>query len=323
MILVSQGFPVPPGVPPTYENITQVWVCRDGHWDYGGTLFELPLRPDASSVEVPEGTQATMTGTYASDASLVTFSSSIGTAVPETGSTWSWSFTPDDGPDSQQVTVTSTAEGRQITTAFELDVTNVAPTATVLTPSTPLALVGQPVTFDGVATDPSAADTAAGFSWDVSGGNPQAFDTCGQHTVTGTAADKDGGVSDPITSSPVNVVTAALGAPIVAGSRNVVQAGRVIPVRLTVGCGTSTMSGLAPTITLLSGDVDPQTSTDDPASVVPAVTTSAADSSGVMRDVGGSYHYNLQVPQAPSGSQFTIRVRPAGGGFVQAVLEVR
>lgn len=323
MILVSLGFPVPPGVPPTTENITQVWICQDGHWTYGGTLFELPLRPDAPSVEVPEGTRATMTGTYASDAALVTFASSVGTAAPETDSTWSWSFTPDDGPTSQQVTVTSTAGDRQVTTAFALDVTNVAPTATALTPATALALVGQPVTFTGTATDPSQADTAAGFTWDVSGGNPRSFDTCGEHTVSGTATDKDGGVSDAITSGAVNVVTAAFGAPLVAGSRNVVQAGRVVPVRLSVGCGTSTVSGLAPTITLLSGDVDPATSADDPASLVPAVSTSAADSSGVMREVGGGYLYNLTVPSAPSGSKFTVRVRPAGEAMIQAVLEVR
>jgi hypothetical protein len=326
VIVVSTGFPVPPGVPPSSDGSTSIWYCDGGHWVYGGTVaFQPPLRADAPSVEVPEGTTATMTGTYANDdASLVTFSSSIGTATPDTESTWSWSATPDDGSaDTQQVLITSTDGDKQVTASFELDVTNVAPTATALTPSTTVALVGQPVTFTGTATDPSNADTAAGFSWDVSGGSTQSFDACGRYTVNGTATDKDSGVSDPITSGPVNIVAAGLEAPIVAGSRNVVQAGRVVPVRLTVGCGTTTLSGLSPAITLLSGDVDPDTSSDDPATLVPVVSASAADASGVMREVGGSYLYNLKVPQAPSGSRFTIRVRPVSGAVVQAVLEVR
>jgi hypothetical protein len=34
--------------------------------------------------------------------------------------------------------------------------------------------------------------------------------------------------------------------------------------------------------------------------------------------------FDLEIPQAASGTKFTVRVRPfGGGGFVQAVLEVR
>ena len=94
-------------------------------------------------------------------------------------------------------------------------ISNVAPTVTAVTPSSPNAIVGQPVTFTGTATDPSAPDTAAGFTWAFDAGsgfgafgsNPfvTSFAACGTYTVSAEARDKDGGVSSPFSAAPVQV----------------------------------------------------------------------------------------------------------------------
>lgn len=304
---------------------SNVYMCVGGHWIWAGTALEIGLRvlPDDVSVSVAEGSPATMTGTYAGagEGVPVNLDASVGVVTTAPDGTWSWTDTPDDGPGSVPVTITATAGDQQAIAAFDLVVTNVAPTATALVPAAPIALVGQPVTFAGTATDPSAADTAAGFSWTFD--DPATFDSCGSHTVEATATDKDGGVSAPVTSTSVEVVDASFSTPLVAGARNLVRGGQVVPVRVVVGCDGTALEGLAPTVTLITGDVDPETADDDPTLVVPAADA-VGDTTGVMREVEGGYLYNLRVPTGPSGTLYTIRVRPAAGaGPVSAVLQVR
>ena len=182
--------------------------------------------------------------------------------------------------------MTASADGKEASTPFDLHITNLPPTVTSLVPSPTVALVGQPVTFAGTATDPSASDTAAGFTWSA---GQASFDNCGSHTVTGTATDKDGGVSEPFTSAAVQVVEASFRAPLTAGARNVVKAGQVVPVKVTVGCDGTNIAGLAPSIRLLTGDVDPETRSDDPALLVPA-SVSASDS------LRGDAHHRRRLP---------------------------
>ena len=169
-----------------------------------------------------------------------------------------------------------------------------------------------------MATKKSSAKVTAGFPAGEAGVREALA------ALKALATDKDGGVSGSAVSSPVQVVGASVGAPLAEGVRNVVKAGQVVPVKVAVGCAGSPLGGLAPTLTLLGGDVDPATAADDPAAVVASSSVSAADTAGVMREVAGGYLYNLKVPTAPAGSKFTVRVRPFGsGGFVQVVLEVR
>ena len=71
------------------------------------------------------------------------------------------------------------------------------------------------VPFTATADDPSAADRNAGFSWEWAvdgqsfspGPNPLSttFATCGEHALSARAADKDGQVSEPLTSGVVSV----------------------------------------------------------------------------------------------------------------------
>lgn len=300
-----------------------LYMCVGGRWVLVGTAHEAgPVQSDASSVTVDEGSEATMSGSVAAGETgpATDLTASVGTAELFGGAVWDWTGTPDDGPAVLPVVIGATIDGVQRTGGFVVDVANVAPTITSLTPQTPMALLGQEVTFVGTATDPSGADTAAGFTWDL---GPTSFDTCGSHTVTGTATDKDAGVSAPFISAPVTVAGASYAAPLAEGARKVVRAGQVVPVRVVIGCQGQSLGGLTPSIRLLAGDVDPATTADDPAVVVPA-TGATGDTSGLMRETGGAYVYNLRVPSAPSGSLFTVRVRPAAtGGAVNAVLQIR
>jgi hypothetical protein len=310
--------------PVTGRPLNNIYVCQGGQWVLVASVREtsLSVAADTGSVSVPEGTTATMTGTYqyAGDDPVV-LDASFGVLTDHGDGTWTWSTRADDGPATYPVTITATAGQQQAFATFDVAVANVAPTITSLTPSTPVVLVGQPVTFSGTATDPSSADSSAGFSWSTA--SPTTFDTCGTHTVSATATDKDGGVSAPAASGAVTVLDAAVASPLTAGARNLVRGGQVVPVRLTAGCGGAGVAGLSPTVALVQGDVDPATSSDDPALVVPAADASG-DTGGVMRATGGAYLYNLRVPSGAAGSVFTIRVRPAAGsGPLDVVLQLR
>jgi hypothetical protein len=217
-----------------------------------------------------------------------------------------------------------------------VSVGNLAPALTGVGSSSQNALTGtlNPVTFTGTATDASPIDLAAGFSWrwaidggaygpfgavnantfEVGGANNQLyFSTCGTHTVEAQAIDKDGGVSteSPQSTQSVSVYDGAFDPPLVDGTTNMVQKGQVIPVEISVGCGTTSLTNLTPHIRLLGGNVSPE-----PESGSTTVTTTsilAADTTQTMRPVDGGYIYNLQVPNnAAANQQFTIRINPFG-----------
>ena len=128
----------------------------------------------------------------------------------------------------------------------------------------------------------------------------------------------------PFTGPTVHVYTGSVLPPLQAGSFNLVQRGRTVPVKITVGCN-GFLGGLHPAISLRAGDYDPSVDPSDPSYVVPD-SSSAADTSGVMRESDGQYIYNLAVPSSPvSGQLFTILVRPFGGSSptLTAVLKIK
>jgi hypothetical protein len=125
---------------------------------------------DNASVEVDEGSAASNSGTYSdADGDPVTLTASYGAVTKDPGGvagTWSWSATPDDGPDdSQMVTITATdSHGAAGTGSFDLMVDNVAPTMGSITgPTNVLTGSSYSYTYSASATDPSNADTTAGF----------------------------------------------------------------------------------------------------------------------------------------------------------------
>jgi VCBS repeat-containing protein len=235
-----------------------------------------------------------------------------------------------DGPSSQTVKVQVTDDkGATATDQATVNISNVAPTVTSI--SAPAqALTGQAVSFEAAATDPSKADTAGlTYHWTVDGSPvdssngstlKQTFSSCGDHTVSVKAEDKDHGISEPVTSGKVSVYEAHFRRPLDEGKENTVQKGRIILVKITVGCGGNALTGLKPTIKLLNGD---QTQATENSSDAIETLTSTADTTGVMRPVDGGYIYNLGVPSDGAvGDKFTIRVRPFGDDRPDADMRV-
>lgn len=127
-----------------------------------------------------------------------------------------------DGDSSAQVTVRVTDNGEphlSSTQTFTISVKNTVPSATIAGPAT--GVRGQPCQFTIAASDMSAADQAAGFTYEIDWNSDGTIDeiltgldghvinhtfaVVGQTTVTITATDKDGGVSAPV-SHVVNVI---------------------------------------------------------------------------------------------------------------------
>jgi hypothetical protein len=179
----------------------------------------------------PEGAPITLTGsaTDATNPATATFAWTVTkNADPTpfaTGTGSTFTFTPDDnGTFTVTLTVTDPDAGSATATATDtFNVQNVPPTASI--GGGAVSVPGLPVSFTLGATDPSSVDTAAGFTfnidWDSNGTVDQTvtgpsgtvvshtFATTGSVTVTATAADKDGGVSAPVTQT-VTVQQAAL-----------------------------------------------------------------------------------------------------------------
>ena len=240
----------------------------------------------------------------------------------------------DDGNPRVNVQVTDGAGGSAMGFT-NVQVNNVAPTVTNISASAQNVLSGKNVTFTGTATDPSTADTRAGFLWKwdvgqgfVAGANPftTTFANCGSHSVKAIAGDKDGGESDAVSSPSVNVYNASYNTPLNEGMQNLVQAGRVIPVKISAGCA-SNLTGLTPSIQMLKGLQNGGESLEGTDNVE-TLSSSAADTTGVMRPVDGGYIYNLQVPStAKANDLYTVRVNPFGGNNASSnmyvVLKIR
>lgn len=257
--------------------------------------------------------------------------------ISQTTKTGSFKCVFDDGPATPIVSVQVNDGSANSNTATRgVTVSNVAPTAALTRVGPANVFTGSTVTYNASATDPSADDTTAGFWWSF---NSAAFDltaartataqlqqtysTCGLQTESVRAQDKDNGISASV-SATVNVFDGGYVGALKPGQKNLVQAGRVVPVQIEVNCN-GPITGLSPVITLLNGDLDPTTGD---ASLGEAVTESVskADTGTTMRAVVGGYIYNLAIPKdGTAGQKYTIRVQPwgAGNGSVFVLLEIR
>jgi len=182
-------------------------------WAEGAYGFGRVYRCGLPSVVMTtaEGATATRTGTF-SDAegnATVTLTASTGTITKNNAAgTWEWSAIGPDGPASSTVTITATDSSTNIASAvMTFNVTNAAPVSSVSGPAT--GRTGVPVSFSFTATDPSPADQAAGFAWNLGygdGSNPSlpggtaspqilthTFANPGNYQITANAVDKNGG----------------------------------------------------------------------------------------------------------------------------------
>jgi Concanavalin A-like lectin/glucanases superfamily/FG-GAP-like repeat/PKD domain/Cadherin domain/RTX calcium-binding nonapeptide repeat (4 copies)/FG-GAP repeat len=172
-----------------------------------------------SALTVNEGSPAANTGTFADPEGLstVTLTASLGTVTQNnTNGTWSWNYTPPNGPASETVTITATdTGGLTATTNFTLTVFNVAPTITAFTvPST--GAEGSPVNLGATATDPGVLDTLT-YTWTITRPDGTTLTTLsgaaasftppdnGDYGVSLTVSDGDGGTASR-SSAPAGMV---------------------------------------------------------------------------------------------------------------------
>lgn len=159
-------------------------------------------------------------------------------------------------------------------------VNSVAPTVGAISGLTTV-LTNRTYNYSASATDVSAADTAAGFSWAWDPGSgafgtygnlmanlnkqPISFSDCGSYTIRAKAKAKVKDDSEPAAASLTVAAFDGSVQPPLKGSGviNMVQKSQVVPVKIDVSCN-GFISGLTPAMQLYSGDVDPDTDTTAP-----------------------------------------------------------
>lgn len=208
--------------PPVLHDVRARIIDKDdGFTEHTTTVIVGNAPPtataDLSTVTVDEGSPAANTGTFADPGGdSVTLSASVGTVTITGPNTWSWAYTPLEGPGDGGTVVINANDGQGGAggTTFALVVNNVAPTA--FPGDSYTVNEGSPVNFVGSGYDPSPTDLASlEYEWDFNYLAPHFdVDAVGSATVSPTYLD-DG------------VYTAAL---------------RVIDTQLAIGIGTTTVT---------------------------------------------------------------------------------
>jgi PKD repeat protein len=188
-------------------NVPSGWV-ENVDWGIIVTDPSVAITVNQLSVMVDEGQTANNGGTVtASAVDQVSLTASAGTPINNGDGTWSWSYTPDDGPDESQtvIIVAEDGNGQTSETTFELTVNNVAPTIDHVTaPTDPVNINDQPVSVEVLFSDPGAGDVHD-VTWDwgdqisniqTSTTSPatqdHTYSEAGVYPVTVTVTDDDG-----------------------------------------------------------------------------------------------------------------------------------
>ena len=236
---------------------------KDGGRSTATTTLTVANAPPTAAITAPvttapEGASINLAGTATDPgAADVAAGLPLSWAVTKNGAAFAtgtgpgFTFTPDDNGTYVVTLATTDKDGATGAVTDTVNVTNVAPTATIAVPVATSA-EGTPITLSASATDPSPADTAAGLplSWAVTK-NGAAFttgsgtgltftpDDNGTYVVTLTATDKDGGVGTTTDTVAVTNVapTPTFVAPIATGAEGT-------PISLT---GTATDPSTADT----------------------------------------------------------------------------
>ena len=216
-----------------------------------------------------------------------------------------------DGPSSTTVKVRATDPlGLFADSTTTVNVTNVAPTVIASFSSSNISCGSNNSTLNVSFTDPASADThTAVINW--GDGNTQTvspatspfslqhtYALAGTYITTVTVTDDDGGVGTTTATVTVNFNTSGFLPPINADGTSVFKYNSTIPVKIRfTNCDGSTPANLAPTIklTMISG-ATPGLEINEP------ISTSAADTTGLMRFSAKQYIYNLATKPLPDPS---------------------
>ncbi len=239
-----------------------------------------------------------------------------------------------DGPTTTTVTVRATDPGRlSATDSAIVTVTNVAPTVTASFARTSLKCGRNNARLDITFSDPAAADThTLAVDWGDGSSRPASpansplslahtYALAGVYTATVTVTDDDGGVTTATASATVNYATSGVLPPLSNNGTPVFNSKSTIPVKVVfVNCNGKIPGDLAPTITVaLMSRGTPVLVIDKP------VSTSHADTAGVMRFSDKQYKYNLSAAALPNPRgtyRITITV-PATSQQVIAAFRLR
>jgi len=229
-----------------------------------------------------------------------------------------------DGPSSYTVKVRATDPGgMSAVSSATVNVTNVAPTVGASFGAGSISCGPNNATLTVTFSDPAAADThSAVINW--GDGNTQTVNTAtsplvlshtyaaaGNYTATVGVSDDDGGTGNATASILVKLNTSGFLQPINADGTSVFKYNSTIPVKIRfTNCDGSTLADLAPTLrlTMISG-ATPGLQINEPTS------SSAADTTGVMRFSTDQYIYNLASKPLPdSSATYLITVTTPSNG---------
>jgi uncharacterized protein len=242
-----------------------------------------------------------------------------------------------DGPTSAIVQVQVTdALGLQATDEAEITVTNVAPMVNAsFNAATGVSCGANNATLTVSFSDPGIADThdavitwGDGTSQTISAVSsplsvPHTYASAGVYNASVNISDDDGDTGNSTATVAVNYTVVGDGVlqPINQDGTSVFKYNSTIPVKVRLAnCDGSTPSNLAPTIklTLISGST-PSLEINEP------ISTSAADTNGIMRYSSQQYIYNLATKPLPDPTatyRVTITV-PSTGQKITAQFGLR
>ncbi len=193
-------------------TVTLTVTEADG--DHASATTTITVRAPAGSLaasagpsrSASEGQAVTFQGTASGGSSPYSYAWNFGDGTTASGTPTPSHTYQDNGSYTATLTVTDAA-GRTSSSTTTAAISNVAPTANANGPYSGVA--GTAVNFTGSATDPSPADTQAGFTyaWDFGDGTTfvgrtpsHAYAQAGTYTATLTVTDKDGGKGVATTS---------------------------------------------------------------------------------------------------------------------------
>lgn len=213
------------------DAVDVVITADDGNGGVASYAFQFnvanvapSVEADASVVIVDESGTASMTGTYGDPGDdEVGLVATTGTVIANPDGTWLWTWDTTDGPaESRPVAMMATdSDGALSSTYFDLVVNNVAPSVSLSAPLDGFQGVrGQARSFQLTTTDPSPADVAAGFTYEIQWGDGSTTETfqgnalqsvehvfpiAGTFNVRVVATDIDSGVSIPFVR-PISIL---------------------------------------------------------------------------------------------------------------------